>query len=307
LCCLSKLIEQTFVLIIKWLVFCVVWASWLNGFDCFVEHKTTLCCTLNDLIFVLFKQIDWTYFCVDHLITRLLCCLSKLIKRTDWLFCCKLNYFCVVWAKWLNRFDCFVECKMTWLFVLYVKWLDLTWPSRDTRLWWAEICDCNEQRYAILMSSYMWLWQAEIRDCDKQRYANVTSRYTWLWWAEIRNCDKQIHIIVMSRDMWLWWAEIRDWDEQRYAIVMSRDTWLWRSEKLIKWTDFCVVWAKWLNRFDCFVERKTTRLFVLYVKRLDFCVVWANWLNRLLCWTLNDSLFVLFQQVIEWTDFCVVH
>jgi hypothetical protein len=87
-----------------------------------VKRLDCLCCMLNNLTFV-FEQIDWTDFCVDHLMTCLLCCLSKSIEWTD---------FCVVWAKWLNIFDCFVERNMTGLFVLYIKWLVfcVVWASR---------------------------------------------------------------------------------------------------------------------------------------------------------------------------------
>jgi hypothetical protein len=48
------MIERTFVLIIKSLVFCVK-TTWL--FVLYVK---------NDLTFVLVEQIDWTDFCVDH-------------------------------------------------------------------------------------------------------------------------------------------------------------------------------------------------------------------------------------------------
>jgi hypothetical protein len=142
--------------------------------------------------------------------------------------------------------------------------------SRDTWLWWAEISDCDEQRYAIVTSR-------DIYDCDVQRYAIVTSRAMRFWRAEIRDCDKQRYAIVTSRDMRLWRAEIPDCDKQRYAIVTSRDM-----------------------RFES-VKSKTTWLFVLYVKWLGFCVVWANGMNGLLCWTLNDLSCVLFEQV-DWTD-----
>jgi hypothetical protein len=95
LCCLRKLIEHTFVLIIQWLVFCVVWASRLNG-----------------LTFVLFEQNDW----------RDLTVLLN-VKQLNFL-CCTLNDFdlCVVWVNWMNGLLC---CMLNDLsFVLYVKWLD---------------------------------------------------------------------------------------------------------------------------------------------------------------------------------------
>jgi hypothetical protein len=154
LCCLSKLNERTFVLNIKWLVFCVVWASWLNR-----------------LTFVLFEKDNWMDW--------LLCCLSKMI-------------------------EVFEQNDL----------IDLTWLTVKDFL----CCMLNDSTFV-------------------------------LFWANRLNG-----------------------------------------------LDFCVVWL-WRIWLFC----NMTWLFVLYVKWLDFCVVWANWMNWLLCWTLNDSSFVLFEQV-DWTD-----
>jgi hypothetical protein len=73
--------------------------------------------------------------------------------------------------------------------------------------------------------------------------------------------------------------------------------------KSIEWTDFCVVWVKWLNRIDCMLNIKQVWLFLLY-ERLDLGV-WATlWASQL-----NGLTFVLFNSTFEpydWIDLTVL-
>jgi hypothetical protein len=133
LCCLSKLNEWTFVLIIKWLVLCVVWVKWLNRFDCMLNIKwlwlfllyerldlgvwaTLWASQLNGLTFVFFDSTFESYDWID----------LTVLLNVKWLFLLYVKQldFCVVWANWMNGLLCSSLNDLYFMLFEQVDWMD---------------------------------------------------------------------------------------------------------------------------------------------------------------------------------------